>query len=64
MNTPSGRSKSFANPNILKTANKYLVSFFLPLEGNFEHEAGDLIYYIDIPKADYEDEILDDIMLV
>ena len=54
INTPSGRSKSFANPNIMKTANKYLVSFFLPKEGNFEHEAGDLVYFTDVPEPEYD----------
>ena len=64
MNTPSGRSKSFANPNIMKVANKFLVSFFLPKEGNFEHEAGDVIYYVDVPDPKIEDQLLDDIILV
>ena len=49
--TPSGKSKSFANPNIIKTlANQYMVSLFMPLEGNIQTEVGDLIYAFDIPK--------------
>ena len=52
-NTPSGKSKSFANPNIIKTlANQYMVSLFMPLEGNIPTEVGDLIYTFDILLMD------------
>lgn len=51
--TPSGESKSFANPNIIKTSpNKYMVSLFMPAEGNFPTEVGDLIYTFDILLMD------------
>lgn len=62
--TPSGRSKSFANPNIMKTANRYLVTYFMPKEGNFEHEAGDLIYFIDNSIESYENDDPDSILFV
>lgn len=47
--TPSGKSTSFANPNIVKIAEKYIVSYFMPSEGNDAHENGDLIYIVDDP---------------
>ena len=45
---------SFANPNIFQTAKKYLVSLFLPSEGNDASESGDLVYEFDIPDVDEE----------
>ena len=49
--TPSGKSKSFANPNILQMANgSYIVSLFMPTEGNQFQEAGNLIFQIEMPS--------------
>lgn len=63
--TPSGRSKSFANPNIMQAANRYLVSYFMPTEGNYEHEAGDLIYVIDSPiPTERDNEEVESMFLV
>jgi hypothetical protein len=44
--TPFG-SKSFANPNIRQIDSKtYVVSYFMPSEGNSPKEAGDAIYFV------------------
>ena len=55
MITPSGTSRSFANPNIRQIGNQWVLSFFMPSEGNDGHEYGSLIYYVDIPKDPFED---------
>jgi hypothetical protein len=45
----SGASQSFANPCLtLLTDNSYAAAFFLPRQGNFEDEAGELTYRFSI----------------
>jgi hypothetical protein len=52
MKTPLG-SKSFANPNIIVTnrngKKQFVISMFMPLEGNDLTEFGNLIYSVDVP---------------
>lgn len=51
--TPLG-SKSFANPNIMITnrngRKQFVVSLFMPVEGNDMTEQGNLIYTVDVPE--------------
>lgn len=47
--TTPGHSKSFANPNIFQMPDKYLITYFMPSQGNAPKEVGDLIYEIKVP---------------
>lgn len=56
MATPSGESHSFANPNIREIGeDQYVLSFFMPYEGNEIKENGNLIYYI--PKNNKQEQV-------
>ena len=53
--TPSGQSLSFANPKIRQINHKtFMISLFMPLEGNFRTEYGQLVYKVDLLEPMYE----------